>query len=62
MSQPNRCALHTSGTPLPPPSSMFACSVRVTFDAEETHPVEQQRQGWQAILDTFRRYVDGEGR
>jgi hypothetical protein len=36
--------------------------VRVTFDAEETHPVEQQRQGWQAILDTFRRYVEGEGR
>ena len=34
-------------------------SVRVTFDAEPTHAVEQQRQGWQAILDNFRRYVEG---
>ncbi len=32
-------------------------SVRVTFDSEPTHPVEQQRQGWQAILDRFARYV-----
>lgn len=32
-------------------------TVRVTFDAETTHPVEQQRQGWQAILDSFARYV-----
>ena len=34
-------------------------SVRVTFDAEATHSVEQQQQGWQAILDNFRRYVEG---
>ncbi len=33
--------------------------VRVTFDAEQTHSVEQQRQGWQAILDHFRHYVEG---
>ncbi len=32
--------------------------VRVTFDAETTHPAEQQRQGWQAILDNFRRHVE----
>lgn len=31
--------------------------VRVTFDVEDTHPVEQQRQGWQAILDKFARHV-----
>ncbi|WP_223385566.1 SRPBCC family protein [Oricola cellulosilytica] len=31
--------------------------VRVTFDAETTHSVEQQRDGWQAILDNFTRYV-----
>jgi uncharacterized protein YndB with AHSA1/START domain len=31
--------------------------VRETFDAETTYPVEQQRQGWQAILDNFKRYV-----
>lgn len=33
-------------------------SVRVTFGAEPTHPVERQRQGWQAILDNFRRHVE----
>jgi uncharacterized protein YndB with AHSA1/START domain len=32
-------------------------TVRVTFDAESDHPVEQQRQGWQAILDNFARHV-----
>ncbi len=33
--------------------------VRETFDAEETHPVEFQRSGWQAILDRFARHVEG---
>lgn len=33
--------------------------VRETFDAEPTHPVEQQRGGWQAILDHFARHVEG---
>ena len=32
-------------------------TVRVTFDAETTHPEEQQRQGWHAILDSFARHV-----
>lgn len=32
--------------------------VRVTFDAETENPVEQQRDGWQAILDNFARYVE----
>jgi uncharacterized protein YndB with AHSA1/START domain len=32
-------------------------TVRVTFDAESENPVEQQRQGWQAILNNFSRYV-----
>ena len=31
--------------------------VRVTFDSEPTHSVEQQKTGWQAILDNFARYV-----
>jgi uncharacterized protein YndB with AHSA1/START domain len=35
-----------------------AVRVRVTFDAETTHPVEQQQQGWQAILDRFARHVE----
>jgi uncharacterized protein YndB with AHSA1/START domain len=33
-------------------------TVRETFDAESTHPVEQQRQGWQAILERFARHVE----
>ncbi|WP_367849816.1 SRPBCC domain-containing protein [Rhodoferax sp. WC2427] len=32
-------------------------TVTVTFDAEDTYPEEQQRTGWQAILDNFARYV-----
>lgn len=32
-------------------------TVRVTFYAEETHPEEQQRGGWKAILDNFGRHV-----
>ncbi len=32
--------------------------VRETFDAEEIHSVEQQRQGWQAILTRFARHVE----
>jgi uncharacterized protein YndB with AHSA1/START domain len=36
-----------------------ACvKLRVSFDAETEHPVEQQRQGWQAILDNFARHVE----
>jgi uncharacterized protein YndB with AHSA1/START domain len=31
--------------------------VRVTFDSEATHSIEQQQAGWQAILDNFRRHV-----
>ncbi len=31
--------------------------VRETFDAESTHSIEQQRDGWQAILDNFARHV-----
>lgn len=33
-------------------------TVTVTFDAESTHSIEQQRDGWQAILDNFRRHVE----
>ncbi|MGJ4964626.1 SRPBCC family protein [Bradyrhizobium sp. HKCCYLRH3061] len=32
--------------------------VRVVFDAETTHSVEQQQGGWQAILDSFARHVE----
>lgn len=32
-------------------------TVRVTFDAEATHSMDQQRDGWQAILNNFTRHV-----
>ena len=35
-----------------------AVTVRETFDAEDSHTAEQQRQGWQAILDNFARHVE----
>ena len=34
--------------------------VTVTFDGDSTHSEEQQRGGWQAILDNFTRHVKGE--
>jgi uncharacterized protein YndB with AHSA1/START domain len=33
--------------------------VRETFDAETENPPELQRTGWQAILDNFRKHVEG---
>lgn len=41
---------------VPSPSGV---TVRETFDAESTHSVEQQREGWQSILDNFARHVEG---
>ena len=32
--------------------------VTETFDAEDEHSAEQQRQGWQSILDNFARHVE----
>lgn len=32
--------------------------VTVTFEAENEYPVEQQRGGWQAILENFRRHAE----
>jgi uncharacterized protein YndB with AHSA1/START domain len=32
-------------------------TVREIFDAEESNSIEQQRAGWQAILDNFARHV-----
>ena len=29
-----------------------------TFEAETTHTEEQQKQGWQSILNNFRKYVE----
>lgn len=33
-------------------------NVRVTFDAESQYPIEQQQQGWQSILNNFKRHVE----
>lgn len=33
-------------------------TVIVTFDAESINSLEQQRSGWQAILDNFRRHTE----
>lgn len=33
-------------------------NVKVTFESESTHTIEQQEQGWQAILNNFKRHVE----
>ncbi|KWR88490.1 SRPBCC family protein [Cupriavidus sp. IDO] len=33
-------------------------AVRVSFDAESEYPVEQQQQGWQSILNNFKKHVE----
>jgi uncharacterized protein YndB with AHSA1/START domain len=35
-----------------------AVKVTETFDPENTHPLEMQRGGWQAILDNFKKYTE----
>ncbi len=35
-------------------------TVRETFGTEDSHTIEQQRQGWQAILNNFARHVEQE--
>lgn len=32
--------------------------IRQTFDREDTNTDERQREGWQAILDNFKKYVE----
>ncbi len=34
-----------------------AITVKVTFDAETENSIERQREGWQAILDNFKKHV-----
>lgn len=36
-------------------------NIRVAFDAESTHTTDEQKAGWQAILDNFARYVEDRG-
>ena len=30
----------------------------ITFDPETIHPMDMQKQGWQAILDNFKKYTE----
>lgn len=39
-------------------SGAAGVNVRVTFEAESENPEEMQRQGWQAILNNFAKYVE----
>lgn len=39
--------------------SNSATIVTITFDAENENPVEMQQGGWQAILNNFKKYVEG---
>jgi uncharacterized protein YndB with AHSA1/START domain len=39
-------------------SSGNATKVTESFEAEDTHSIELQRGGWQAILDNFKKYVE----
>ncbi len=40
---------------LPGPAGV---TVRVAFASDPTHSIEQQRQGWQAILNRFAKHVE----
>ena len=35
--------------------------VTTRFDPETLNPIDMQRAGWQAILDNFKRYAEGQG-
>ncbi|MCS7005915.1 MAG: SRPBCC family protein [Cytophagales bacterium] len=35
--------------------------VTITFDPDTENPIELQRQGWQAILDNFKKYTETNG-
>ena len=32
--------------------------IRESFEAEKTNSMEMQREGWQAILDNFKKYAE----
>ncbi|MEW6006437.1 MAG: hypothetical protein AB1695_14130 [Stygiobacter sp.] len=32
--------------------------VTITFDAENVYPIELQKQGWQVILNSFKKYIE----
>ena len=36
--------------------------VTTVFDAENTHPIDMQRDGWQSILENYRKYLESDKR
>jgi len=36
-------------------------TITETFDTEDQNPIDMQKQGWQAILDNFKKYVEAHG-
>ena len=36
----------------------YVTEVSETFETESTHPIEMQRKGWQAIMNSFKKYVE----
>jgi uncharacterized protein YndB with AHSA1/START domain len=32
--------------------------VEITFEAENMNPIEMQREGWQSILNNFKKYAE----
>lgn len=34
-------------------------TVEIVFDAENQNPIDMQRDGWQAILNNFKKYTEG---
>lgn len=39
-------------------STPAGVKITQTFDPENENPIEMQRQGWQAILNNFKKYVE----
>jgi len=37
-------------------------TVKETFEAEPIHPIQLQQEGWQAILDNFKKYAEAPGK
>jgi uncharacterized protein YndB with AHSA1/START domain len=37
------------------------CTITESFEAENMHPLDMQQGGWQAILDSFKHYTEGNG-
>ena len=53
------CVPAAHGGALPALDSRALVIVRETIDRDPSHSAEQQQAGWQAILDTFKRHVEG---